>query len=92
MYSGLEAVVSGRVQMVMFRDFTRRKALKLGVVGEIKNRPDGTVAVYAEGSEETLEKFVEFLKRGSAFSRVDNVAYTFVYPRGGFDSFFIKYT
>jgi len=92
MYTGLEATISGRVQMVMFRDFARRNALRLGVVGEVENLPDGTVRIYAEGEEETLIRFVESLKRGSMLSRVDTCAYTLVHPRGGFDSFSIKYT
>lgn len=78
--------------MVMFRDYTRRAALKLGLVGEVENLPDGTVRIYAEGAEETLERFVGFLKRGSAFSRVENVAYRFMHPKGGFDTFSIRYT
>ena len=46
----LEAIVSGRVQMVMYRDFTARFARRLGLVGEVKNLSDGTVRVIAEGS------------------------------------------
>jgi len=85
------ATVSGRVQMVMYRDFAKRKAHSLGIVGEIENKPDGTVAVYAEGEQENIEKFIEFLKKGSLLSDVGNVAYQFVEPRGGFDSFYIQY-
>ncbi len=88
---GMTATVSGRVQMVMYRDFTRRKALALGLVGEVANNPDGTVSVYAEGEEETLLKLVEFLKKGTVLSAVENVAYQLVHPKGGHDTFSIHY-
>ena len=47
----LEAVISGRVQMVSFRHYTQQKALELGVVGWVRNEPDGTVRTVAEGEE-----------------------------------------
>ena len=65
--------VYGRVQMVMFRDFTMRKARKLGLVGFVRNRADGSVEAYAEGSKENLEKWIGYLRRGSLLSRVDRV-------------------
>jgi len=91
MHSALRATVSGRVQMVMFRDFVRRKALALGLIGEVKNMSDGTVAVYAEGPQESLEALAGFLKKGSALSRVENVAYQFVHPEGAHTTFVIAY-
>lgn len=69
----LEARVSGRVQMVMFRDFTQRKASALGLVGEVKNCSDGTVCVVAEGTRPKLEKFLQKLHTGPLLSRVDSV-------------------
>lgn len=92
MVSALQATVTGRVQMVMYRDFVRRSARALRIVGEVENMSDGSVRVYAEGEEEALNRFVERLKKGSTFSRVDNVAYQFVAPRGGFSDFLILYT
>lgn len=92
MRSGLVATVSGRVQGVMYRDFARRKAVSLRLVGEIENLPDGSVRVYAEGEQETLERFVEYLRKGTVLSNVENVAYQLVHPRGGHDTFSIHYT
>lgn len=45
----LTAVVSGRVQGVGFRWWTRSRALELGLVGTATNLPDGRVEVVAEG-------------------------------------------
>lgn len=89
--SAINATVSGRVQGVMFRDFTRRKAQALGLVGEVQNMVDGTAHVYAEGEKEQLEELITLLKRGPLLARVDDVAYTEVKPKGGFSSFSIVY-
>lgn len=69
-----QATVSGRVQGVTFRDFTRRHAEKLGVSGYVENQTDGTVFVYAEGRQEALQQLAAMLQQGPTFARVDDVA------------------
>lgn len=69
----IHCILSGRVQMVMFRDFAQRKARGLGLVGWVRNLPDGTVEVVAQGERAALECFVEKLHRGSLLSRVAEV-------------------
>lgn len=81
------AVISGRVQMVMMRDFVKRKARMLGIVGEVENLADGTVRVYAEGSKESLEKFVLLLKKGPVLARVDDVQVHYTTPQGTYSNF-----
>jgi acylphosphatase len=68
------AIVSGRVQMVMFRDFTTRKARKVGVTGFVRNMQDGTVEVVAQGTKENLEKLITQLHEGPMFAKVTSVA------------------
>jgi len=46
--------IYGRVQMVLFRDSTRRKAKKLNLVGWVMNQKDGTVQVMAETNQMVL--------------------------------------
>lgn len=72
----IQAIVSGRVQKVMYRDFAQRKARALGIVGTVKNLADGTVEIYAEGAGDALEAYVALLKKGSVLSRVDAVQLT----------------
>ena len=58
----------GRVQLVMFRDFTKRKAEEFGIVGTVRNEKDGTVRVIAEGDETHLVLFFETIgKRAIPF-------------------------
>lgn len=91
MMSALDAIVTGRVQGVTFRDFAQRQAHALSLVGEVDNRADGSLHVYAEGEKVNLEKFVLALKKGPSLARVENVAYTEVKPKGEYDSFSIQY-
>ncbi len=49
--------VHGIVQGVGYRAFVRYCALRIGVVGTVRNQQDGSVLVVAEGDRETLEKF-----------------------------------
>ena len=59
MQKEIEVIIRGRVQMVMFRDFTKRKAGSLGLTGTVKNLKDGSVCVVAQGDEDKLNKFIE---------------------------------
>jgi acylphosphatase len=85
------AIVSGRVQMVMFRDFTCRKARKVGVKGEVRNLEDGTVEVVAQGEKAALERLIEYLHKGSVLSSVEKVAVEWRAPSKNFDSFELIY-
>ncbi len=87
----LECKVSGRVQMVMFRDFVQRAATKLGVVGTVRNAREGHVSVVAEGEEEVLKQLLTYVKRGPLFARVDNVEEEWSEPLGGYKTFDILY-
>ena len=65
--------VVGRVQGVGFRWWTQRLATRLGVVGWVRNDPDGSVVVQGEASAQALERMEEGLGDGPAGSRVDSV-------------------
>lgn len=57
-------VVSGRVQGVWFRASTRDAAAALGVVGWVRNLPDGTVEAVFEGSESGVTQAIAWARRG----------------------------
>jgi len=67
------AIIKGNVQGVGFRFNTMREANHLSIGGWVKNLPDNTVEVFAEGSEENITKFLEFLKKGPIGSRITKV-------------------
>lgn len=66
-------LVSGRVQGVAFRYWTRETASRLGLDGWTRNLPDGRVEVLAQGDEETLERLHKALRQGSPLSSVAGV-------------------
>jgi acylphosphatase len=69
----LHAVVRGDVQGVGFRYFIREHARELGVRGWVRNRPDGTVEVQAEGDTTSVHQLRELLSEGPVGARVTRV-------------------
>jgi acylphosphatase len=67
--------VTGRVQGVGFRWFTREAASRLGLTGWVANQADGSVVGEVEGSRDSIEAFLSALRRGPSSSSVDRVAY-----------------
>lgn len=84
-------IVDGRVQGVFFRDSTRREARTLGLTGWVRNRPEGTVEVLAEGPEDRVGSLVEWCHQGPPYARVRSVTRTDEPWRGEFDSFDIVF-
>ena len=68
----LHYIITGRVQGVMFRDFVQRKAQNLNISGTVKNQPDGSVEVVAQGEEKNLHKLLELLHKGPMITRIIN--------------------
>jgi len=87
----LEAIVSGRVQMVMYRDFAQRKASGLKLTGEVQNLPDGTVRVVAEGLRPKLDAYLAKLWKGSLLAKVARVEPAWLPATGEFRRFSIRY-
>ncbi len=85
----IEAIISGRVQLVMFRDFAQRQARKLNLTGFVKNNNDGTVTAIAQGATSALTAFIAHLKSGSFLSRVDSIAVEWRTPTTTFTDFLI---
>lgn len=65
--------VQGKVQGVGFRYFAKTCADAVGVSGWVRNLPDGSVEVHAEGTSEQLEELAFDLSRGPRFARVQQV-------------------
>lgn len=81
----------GRVQLVMFRDFVQRKGSGLGLTGTVRNLPDGTVEVVAQGERAKLEQLITKLHKGSLLSRVDAVEVAWRESSEQFDRFRIVF-
>ena len=62
--SAFYARISGSVQGVGFRYSSSREAKSLGLVGWIRNLPDGDVELLVEGDAAALVAFREWLNEG----------------------------
>jgi acylphosphatase len=72
----LHLVVRGIVQGVNFRAATRREAMRLALDGWVRNLPDGSVEVLADGDEPALGDLLAWAHRGPRAARVDAVEAT----------------
>lgn len=91
MIKRLEAKVFGRVQMVLFRDFTRYHARRLALTGYVRNETDGGVLVVVEGEEDKLKTLLAKLNRGPMFARVSDLEISWPDATGEFSDFVIEY-
>ncbi|MBN2301841.1 MAG: acylphosphatase [Lentisphaerae bacterium] len=85
----MRLVISGRVQGVCYRMYAREQATNLGLTGWVKNRPDGTVEVFAEGNDDSLRHFHDWCKKGPPYAHVTNVLEKPAYDEEHFDEFTI---
>jgi len=70
---GIHVVVRGKVQGVGFRAFAEYQATQKGLHGWVRNTPDGTVELEAEGPKPVLEDFLRVLQEGPRLSYVTQI-------------------
>lgn len=66
-------MISGKVQGVFFRASAKEKADELGIMGFVKNQPDGRVYIEAEGNNEQLHDLKTWCSHGPARAQVESV-------------------
>jgi acylphosphatase len=66
-------VVTGRVQGVFFRGATAEEARGLGLCGWVRNRPDGTVEIRAQGARRKLDLLLAWAHQGPPAAKVRGV-------------------
>ena len=87
--TAITLTVFGKVQGVGFRYYTRKKAKELSISGFVKNMPDGSVYIEAEGTEASLYQFVSWCGDGPSWARVVKVDRQDV-PVCGFEEFNVR--
>lgn len=65
--------VTGRVQGVGFRWYIRAEAERLGLAGWVRNRPDGSVELVADGPQDARDVLLAAVQRGPPSAVVDRV-------------------
>lgn len=82
--------VEGLVQGVCFRYYTQAEAEALGLSGWVRNRPDGSVEIIAEGETQALKQLREWCSHGPPHARVKTVKCEFLQTNEHFSSFTIS--
>lgn len=67
--------VSGRVQSVAFRFYTRQEATQLRLQGWVRNLDDGRVEFQVQGPPERVEEFMDWIHQGPPLARVQGVEF-----------------
>ncbi|MEP6648118.1 MAG: acylphosphatase [Saprospiraceae bacterium] len=68
--------ISGKVQGVWFRATAKDIALSLGLKGKVWNNPDDSVGVIVSGSQNNIEEFIAWCRKGPTLAKVENVTYS----------------
>jgi acylphosphatase len=89
--ASFHAIIEGEVQGVGYRFFVHRHAKRLAVKGFVRNLPDGTVEVLAEGEREALNELLELLKEGPPAAFVRDVKVEWLPPKNEFRDFIISF-
>ena len=69
----IRLIIKGKVQGVFYRATAKDVADMLGIKGWVKNLPDDIVEITATSTEETLQKYIDWCKKGPPRARVDDV-------------------
>lgn len=67
------AIVTGRVQGVSYRAAAASEARRIGVVGWVRNRDDGSVELEVEGDDDKVAALLAWCENGPPMARVRNV-------------------
>jgi len=82
--------VSGRVQGVYYRAFTRERAMALGVKGWVRNVPGGGVEAVLEGERKQVGELLKAMKSGPTGSLVLGMELSELQAKG-YEDFEIEY-
>lgn len=85
-----QIIVSGQVQGVFYRYWTKGQAEELGLSGFARNEPYGTVLIVVEGEEEAIKKLIDRCWNGPDQARVENVQVEWSDYEGRFDGFRVQ--
>ena len=75
-------LIRGHVQGVWFRESTREQAERAGLVGWVRNLPNGDVEAVFEGAREAVDEVVRWCHRGPPSARVETVEVREEPPKG----------
>ena len=87
----MHVVISGRVQGVFFRAYTRETAMTLNLTGWVRNLYDGSLEAVFEGGDTNVQSMLEWCKKGPPHAVVRHVDASEEPYTGEFRDFRITY-
>jgi len=87
----LHLSIRGRVQAVFYRVSARHEAQRLGLLGWVRNCPDGSVELLAQGSRPLCEELLRYCYEGPPGARVDEMVVSWGEPSGQHSGFDVRY-
>jgi len=77
--------------MVMYRAFVAKHAQRLALTGHVRNLASGDVEIVAQGSMESLQTLLKYMRTGPFFAKVANIEIEWRTAAGERSSFEIRY-
>ena len=83
--------IRGRVQGVFYRVSARAEASRLGLKGWVRNCPDGSVELLAQGPRPLCEELLRYCHEGPPGARVEEIDVSWSKASGEYSSFDVRY-
>ncbi len=90
-FQRVQIIVFGEVHYVGFRFSTIEVARDLALVGWVKNEPEGTVQIVAEGPKNKLENLATWAQQGPSLAKVEKIKVDWGLATGEFSDFEVEY-
>jgi len=91
MISCVHVLISGRVQGVWYRAFTKQKAEQLGIKGWVRNASDGKVEAIFEGEENKIDQMIDWCYKGPPLAKIKDIEIKKQQATNAFEDFSIKH-
>ena len=73
MIKAVKLTITGKVQGVYYRGWSKEQADKLGLHGWARNRLDGTVEILLKGDSASVDAMIDLCHQGPKFAAVERV-------------------
>jgi len=83
--------ITGKVQGIFFRVNTKKIADQLNIKGYVKNEPDGSIKIVAQGQTQALDKLADWCKTGPKLAKIEKVKKKVQPIKKTYDDFLIIY-
>ncbi len=84
-------IITGKVQGVFFRAYTKDAAEKYMITGWVRNKKNGSVEAVIKGKRKNMKQMIQWLHKGSPASSVDEIIIENQNGLSDFTDFKIRY-